>query len=156
MNYEKLNLQEGDVLTAEHIAHIENAIETLSNAGSGSGETKTFDCTGIELANEEGTFYLQFNTQQEFEEFVGMTAQEVINFLDGGGCMRLTNVAIEEVFLCTFNLGPFPTQISRIVPPEFPEGLYAIRYVMHPNLHFGIVSDEGYFQAYIMVQEIYL
>jgi hypothetical protein len=35
MPYERLNLVDGEVLTAEHIAHIEDALEqALENAGS--------------------------------------------------------------------------------------------------------------------------
>ena len=37
MPYERLNLVDGEVLTAEHIAHIEDALEqALENGGGGS------------------------------------------------------------------------------------------------------------------------
>lgn len=40
MPYERLNLVDGEVLTAEHIAHIEDALEqALENGGGGGGES---------------------------------------------------------------------------------------------------------------------
>lgn len=39
MPYERLNLVDGEVLTAEHIAHIEDALEqALENGGGGGSE----------------------------------------------------------------------------------------------------------------------
>ena len=39
MPYERLNLVDGEVLTAEHIAHIEDALEQALENGGGGGET---------------------------------------------------------------------------------------------------------------------
>ena len=39
MPYERLNLVDGEVLTAEHIAHIEDALEQALENNGGGGET---------------------------------------------------------------------------------------------------------------------
>jgi len=93
MSYEKLNLQEGDVLTAEHIAHIENAIETLSNAGSGSGETKIIDGTGMVIFDTGGVPDFQIEVLgSEFESIFNCTPQQLSDFLKSGGRLVIENL----------------------------------------------------------------
>lgn len=51
MPYERLNLVDGEVLTAEHIAHIEDALEqALENGGgSGGGGASLPEAEGVEF-----------------------------------------------------------------------------------------------------------
>lgn len=52
MAYERLNLVDGEVLTAEHIAHIEDALEqALENNGGGGGGG------GSDLPEAEGVLF---------------------------------------------------------------------------------------------------
>lgn len=52
MPYERLNLVDGEVLTAEHIAHIEDALEqALENGGGGGGGG------GSDLPEAEGVLF---------------------------------------------------------------------------------------------------
>ena len=77
--YEKLNLQEGDVLTTEHIEHIENGIKNARVP------KKILDGSTliVELGAREGSrqfAIIQFENRSDLETFIGCTIDNLIDF----------------------------------------------------------------------------
>ena len=93
MAYTKQNFEDGEVLKAKHLNHIENGIEGLFEE---IGDLKGSEVTGIsaELTGVLRTFFTNIQTlisQMAFttDEHIGYTlvanAQDIVNVLQNGG-----------------------------------------------------------------------
>ena len=81
MAYNKLNLQDGDILSAEHLAHIENGIVAAEQTGATLELTvlKSF-FTNIQTLISQ----LAFTTDDNVGDIVISNAQDIVAVIDNG------------------------------------------------------------------------
>lgn len=99
MAYEKLNLQDGDVLKAEHLSHMEEGIERASSANGiaeALGYTPADEVTVGQLSAE-----IDDLSAIEFRKDVKITATEVVTgcYIDSSGVEAATGTWVCTTFL---------------------------------------------------------